>query len=116
MARAALTINDVVITGVVDTLTASETDGESISNIGSNAGRVWLEVNNGGGAPINVTVKTPGLAAGLEIAEQVIAVTNGTRQKIGPFPQPAIYNQTDGTVHIDYSAVTSVTSGAFRLP
>lgn len=116
MPRAALTINDVTITGVVDTLAASETDGESISNIGSNAGRVWLEVNNGGGGSINVTVKTPGLAAGLEIAEQIIAVAAGVRKKIGPFPQPAIYNQTDGSVHIDYSAVTSVTSAAFRLP
>jgi len=116
MARAALTINDVTIAGVVDSLSASEVDGESISNIGSNAGRTWLEVNNGGGSPINVTIKTPGLVGGLEIAEQIIAVSNGVRKKIGPFPEPAIYNQTDGTVHIDYSAVTSVTSAAFRLP
>ncbi len=63
----------------------------------------------------NVTIKTPGLVRGLTIAEQVIAVANGTRQKIGPFDSASIYNQADGTVHIDYSSVTTITVGAFSL-
>jgi hypothetical protein len=32
---------------------------------------------------------------------------------IGPFP-PGSYSQPDGSTYIDFSAVTSVTIGAFR--
>ena len=115
MPRVALTINPIVITGVLETLVSAEVLGNSILNTGGNLGVSYLEVVNGAGAPINVTIKTPGKASGLDIAEQVIAVANGTRQKIGPFPQASIYNQADGTVHIDYSSVTTITVGAFSL-
>lgn len=115
MPRVALTVSPVVITGVLEALVSAETDGNSISNIGAGQGQAWIEVNNGAGSPINVTIKTPGKIRGLDIAEQVIAVANGTRQKIGPFDSASIYNQSDGTVHIDYSSVTTITVGAFRL-
>ncbi len=115
MPRVALTVNPVVITGVLEALVSAETDGNSILNTGGNLGVSWLEVVNGAGSPINVTIKTPGLVRGLAIAEQVIAVANGTRQKIGPFDSASIYNQADGTVHIDYSSVTTITVGAFSL-
>jgi hypothetical protein len=51
---------------------------------------------------------------GLAIAERTVVVTAGESRKIGPFP-PNIYNQSDGMVYLDYSAVTDVTVALMRL-
>lgn len=114
-----LTINNLALTGLTDTLAAAAGGGDAIQAVGD-AQDTWLEVNNGGGGSINVTVtKKSGLTtktvAGygvLTVADNVVAVGAGVRKKIGPFPDD--YIQPDGSVSIAYSGVTTVTVGAFR--
>jgi mRNA-degrading endonuclease toxin of MazEF toxin-antitoxin module len=76
----------------------------------------YVEVRNAAGAPINVTVETPIVQDGLALADLVVAIpaTTGVK-RIGPFPN-SIYKQADGTVNINFSAVASVTCGAFKVP
>lgn len=71
---------------------------------------VMLYVNNGGGAPITVTLVTPEVVEGaLAVADRGISVTNGTWKLI---PVPSRYNDNTGITSITYSAVTSVTVAA----
>ena len=110
MARTAITYQQIVRTGLKETLEAANTDGNKFAN----DGMMFVHVKNGAGAPINVTIQTPGTVDGLAIAEQVVAVTNAEERLIGPFP-PGIYNQSDGYVYVDYSAVTTITVSVLRL-
>ena len=109
MARTALTVQQIDADGLEPALTAANVDGHSVANdVG-----VYVEVANGSGASIDVTVPTPATQDGLAISDRVVAVPAGETRKIGPFPSRT-YNQDDGTVHVDFSAVTSVTVGAFK--
>lgn len=77
--------------------------------------RTWIEVVNGGGSPITVTVTTPNdIATDISIADVSVSVTNGTTGRIGPFP-PGLFQGTDGLASISYSGVTSVTVAALQL-
>jgi len=110
MARTAINYQQVVRTGLEETLEAANVDGNKIAN----DGRILLHVKNGGASPITVTVQTPGTVDGLSVSDMTIVVTNAEERFIGPFP-PGIYNQSDGSVYVDYSAVTSVTVAALRV-
>lgn len=110
MARTALTVLQVARTGLTPAYTAGNVDGHSIVN----DGRVCTHVKNGSGSSINVTVQTPGTVDGLAVSDLVVAVPAGQERMIGPFP-PGVYNQADGTVYVDLSAVTTVTLAAVRL-
>lgn len=112
MARTALAVQQIVDEGLAPTLTAANADGHSIQNNGN--GKAFAEVVNGGGASINVTAQTPATANGVPIADQVVAVPAGGRRFIGPW-EGYPYNQSDGTVYLDFSSVTSVTVGAFLV-
>ena len=81
-----------------------------------NDGRTLIAVLKAGGT-CAMTFKTPGTVDGLAIGEQVVtpAVDVAQYTLIGPFP-PSIYNQSDGTVHIDIDDETTFSLGAFRLP
>ena len=72
---------------------------------------VFLEVNNGGGSSVTVTLATPGTYQGFAIADQATPVPAGERWKI---PVPRIFAAADGRCSITYSGVTTVTVGAFR--
>ena len=82
--------------------------------------RNYLEVLNGSGSSINVTIAAvqttvdTAVAGTVGVDDIVVAVAQTTgRKKIGPFP-PAYINA--GSVTVAYSATTTVTAGAFRLP
>lgn len=77
---------------------------------------VFFRCNNGGGAPITVTFATPGTVAGLAIGDGGGSVTNAQSRLFGPFPPELYADPTTGLVVVTYSAVTSVTVGAFRIP
>lgn len=110
MARTALVPQQVVRTGLTPVFSAANVDGHSVAN----DGHTMLEVKNASAAPINVTIVTPGLVDGNAIADLVVAVPANTGDKmIGPFP-PGIYNQADGTIYVDFSAVVTVTVAAVR--
>ena len=70
----------------------------------------FLHVKNGGASPIDVTIVTSRKIDGLEIANRVVSVANGTEQFIGPFQNDTYGSGTNSTdVWVDLSADTSVT-------
>lgn len=80
----------------------------------SNNGRTYLEITNGGASPITVTVASQ-RACDQGTAHNVTnSVTNATTEIMGPF-DPGRFNDASGMVQVTYSAVTSVTVGAFAL-
>jgi hypothetical protein len=111
--RSSLTVYQVARTGVKPVYVAAGAGGALGDSI-ANDGRVILNVKNGAGAPITVTIQTPGTVDGLAIAEQIVTVTNAEERWIGPFP-PNIYNQADNCIYVDYSAVTTITVAALRI-
>lgn len=110
MARTLITVQQVTKAGVTLSFSAATaTDGNNFANDGD----VLLYVKNGGASPITVTVQTPAKIEGVDVAELTVSVSNASEKIIGPFPT-SIFNQSDGTVYVDFSAVTSVTIAAFR--
>lgn len=101
--------------GVVNpTFDAANVDGNMIIN----DGKVWLEVRNDDVSSKTVTIVTGAVEQGdLAIGDRTMVVPASQVGYIGPFPQTP-YNQVSGAdvgkIHIDYSAVTSVTIKAFR--
>lgn len=100
-------------TGVLDTLAAAAVGGDALT---LNTGKQYLHVNNGGGAPITVTIafNSSAIIDGQTATNKTVSITNGTSKLIGPFP-PSLYNDALSKVQITYSAVTTVTVGAFTL-
>lgn len=110
MARTALTVNQISRAGVALGPTAANVDGHSLVHYDN----LILYVANGGGSPITVTIQTPGTVDSLAVADRTVTVPNGSNRFIGPFPK-AHYRQSDGTVYVDFSDVTSVTAAAFYI-
>lgn len=110
MARSSLTLQDVERSGLEPSYASANADGNSFAN----NSRVVLHAKNGSGSPITVTVKTPGTVDGLAVADRTVAIPAGEERIMGVFP-PADYNQSDGSVHVDYSDVTSLTVAALRI-
>lgn len=101
--RAGMTIADAAMTAAV-------AGGHSVVN----DGLVQLELLNTSASVVNVTVSAPNLVdtyAGLSVSGLLIVLPAGnvtpTRQ-LTPFFPRTIYNQSDGTIHVDYSATASV--------
>lgn len=111
MARTAITVQEISRTGVTEALVAANAAG---GNSFPNDGRTYLSVVTTG-TTSNVTVSVPITVDSQVVTPRVVACTGTARYKIGPFP-PNTYNQADGAVYVDFSAVTGVTIGAFRLP
>lgn len=111
MARTALTPQDVSAAGLAVSLTAANADGHTIPGTGD----VLLDVLNGSGSSINVTIVTPGTQDGQAISDRVVAVAAGARKLIGPFPPRTYTDETDSLVDVDFSAVTTVTCAAIQL-
>lgn len=63
---------------------------------------------------LNPALAAPDGVDGLAVGNLVVAVPNAESREIGPFP-PGIYNQSNGMVNVDWSGVTIVTAGVFRL-
>lgn len=104
MPRTAITPQQVVAGGLEVSYEPANVDGNSISGAST---RRDLTVKNGSAASINVTIPTPGTVDGLAIADRVVAVPAGAEMRIRTDGRP--YRQLGGAVHVDYSAVTSVT-------
>jgi hypothetical protein len=73
---------------------------------------MWVEVNNSSGSPITVTIHVTRVMDGQAATDRTVTINAGARKKIGPFA--ADYLQIDRYVWLTFSAVTSVTIGAFR--
>jgi hypothetical protein len=97
--------------GIVDTLTAANAAGHTIVNPSE---LMWLEVLNSSVASIDVTIAVPRLVDGLAATPRVVAVGAGVRKKIGNFTRND-YNDATGVITVTFSAVVTVTCGAFTL-
>ena len=80
----------------------------------ANNGEVMLAVINGGASPSTVTFTTVAKYQGFALTNPAPVVTNGTTRYFGPF-DPSVFNQTDGTVWVDFSYTTSVTIIVIKL-
>lgn len=95
--------------GLNPTFAAASAGGDKIAA----DSRTFLVVKNGGGSSITVTVVTPATVSGLAVADLAVTVPNAGERWIGPFA-PGAFADANGQASITYSAVTSVTVGAFR--
>lgn len=73
-----------------------------------------LLVKNDAAAPITVTIAVPGNTKyGQPQPDVTATVAAGTTRAIGPFPVDL--RDTDGSVHVTYSSVASVTVAAIAV-
>jgi len=110
-----LTITPFVNGSLTDTLPASAAAGGD--SVPAYTGKEWIEVNNGGGSPINVSLVSqitavPGIAA----ANLLVAVPAGARRKLKAPAPVSTWTDVNGKLQIIYSAVTTVTVGVFKWP
>lgn len=106
---AVLPVQKVPVSGLAPTYDAASSGGDKAPVA---PGRV-LEVKNGSGSSINVTMTTPGNVAGVAIADPVLAIAAGASALI---PLDSIYRGTDGNASIAYSSATTVTVAVLQLP
>lgn len=110
MARTDLTVKQgSARTPIVD-LFASAAAVDSVNGMQfMSTGRRRLIVNNGSGAGITVTVKTPATADGLTVSDRVVAVAAGKLAVVWESPS-GNNRQSDGRVYVDFSASATVTA------
>ena len=111
---ATLTTTNITRLGVVTPSTAATGGGDAMST-GSG---MMLEVVNGGGSPITVTLVVPAARTyepNVAITSPAIAVSNGVTRWIGPVDGATFSDPTTGLCTITYSGVTSVTVAAVQL-
>ena len=108
MARQTKTVELSLPGGLTATYAAAHADGHSM---------VWtkdlvLHVKQGAGARV-LTVPVGETFEGRAITSRTGNITANTEVFVGPFSQR--YIQPDGTLHIDWDAVTNTTFAALRL-
>lgn len=108
MPRTAITPQRVEVTGTAAVPEPANVDGNSV---GFDAHRA-LVVRNGSAAAINVTFPTVGTVDGLAVPNRVVAVAAGAERV---FRLSTLAVQPGGVVHVDYSAVASVTVYVLEL-
>ena len=115
MPESALTVQTPVVAGVAKTLAAANVAGNSFPN----AGYTFLEVLNGSGAPITVTVKNQRLvgpdSAEAFDADVAVTIAAGATKIIGPFTDQQRFSDADGDAHVEYSSVTTVSVASIRV-
>lgn len=111
---ATLTTQVITRAGTIVTPVAAAGGGDAMA-CGSG---MMLEVVNGGGAPITVTLAIPAGASGFPQAaytNTAVVVANATTRWIGPIQAQLYQDPVTGLCTITYSAVTSVTVAAVQL-
>lgn len=111
---ATLTTQVINRAGAVITPVAAAGGGDAMS-CGSG---MMLEVVNGGGSPITVTLAVPAARTyepNVAITSPAISVTNGTTKWIGPVDAGTFMDPTTGLCTVTYSGVTTVTVAAVQL-
>ncbi len=107
-----LTRSGVQISGVRPTAGAA-------SQTFANNGKMYLLVENGSIASINVTVTSQSTeddnAGSLTVQDPVVAVAAGVTKILGPW-KPSLFNDADGKVTVALSAHADVTLQVVRAP
>lgn len=116
---AALTVQTIVAAGLAPSYAAASAGGDTIAN--DSQKNTFLHVKNASGGAITVTIAPAQSSVNVAdvgavtVPSMVVSVpaTTGDRM-IGPFP--AAYTDANGNVAVTYSAVTSLTVAAVKLP
>jgi len=109
---AALTVQGIALGGAQKaTLVAATAGGDTAVN----EGKTFLEVNNADVSSTNVTISGQQDLPLSTSADKVVAVAASTTKLIGPFPVGNYNRETDESIVISYSSVTSLTVGAFTV-
>lgn len=107
---AILNVQRITLNGIAPTFQAADAAGDEFAN----SGQAYLHVRNGGAADITVTINSQQPCNyGFDHDVQVSVPAGGERQ-IGPF-LPGRFNDSNGRVHVSYSAVTGVTVAVVEL-
>lgn len=109
MPRTALSVQQMDISGLEPAYTAANADGHSVAN----NGEMFLHVKNAAVTNITVTLVSIPDPWG-RVGDRAVVVPAGKERMIGPIP-PLLFNQADGTVNVNFTAVTSVTIAAVRV-
>jgi len=106
---AELTVRNILIDGFVK----AALDAVNLTDTFDNDGKTYLEVANGAGSSITVTVTGQVSLQHKVAATKVVTVPNAETHLIGPFPER--FFNTDGAneVSVDYSSITTITAAAF---
>lgn len=114
---ALLAVQDIIENGLTAAYTAATAAGDTFKN----DGRAFIHVKNGGPSAIDVTVtvrkQDTSLAGfgGVKKSPQALNIGAGAEGFVGPFPEQA-FNDGAQLAEVTYSADTSVTVAALRLP
>lgn len=111
MAASAITVQSVTKSGAVVTTASANVDG----NYFNNDGRSYLQVTNGGGSSINVTIDSPVQCSQGGTHDEVIPVAAGATKIIGGFDKSQFNDPITGRVNVSYSSVTTVTVAVVSL-
>jgi len=109
---AILTPTQISRVGVLETLAAATVTGDVLPN----TGKEFITINNGSGTTLTVTLPFASTVNvdTVDPTDRTVSILAGARKIMGPFP-PSLYSNASGQVAINYSAVTDVTVGAFKL-
>jgi hypothetical protein len=111
---ATLTTQPITRAGTLITPVAAAGGGDAMA-VGSG---MFLEVVNGGGSSITVTLAVPAARTyepNVAITSPVITVVNATTRWIGPVDAATFADPVTGLCTITYSGVTTVTVAAVQL-
>jgi len=106
---AALTTQNVPVTGLAPSYTAAGGSGDTIAPADS----TFLHVKNASGGSVTVTVAVPGAEYGQNRPDVGVAVAAGAEGFIA-IPRE-LADPSDHRVHVTYSATTSVTVAALAV-
>jgi hypothetical protein len=108
---ALLTVQSLTSAGAAPaTLVAAAGGGDTFSNTGA----CFVDVANGGGSPITVTIPAQATCDQGTLHNITVTVPNAATRRIR-VPAGTRYADTSGITTINYSGVTGVTVGAFSL-
>lgn len=107
---ATLTPAALVAGGTLEASVAASAGGDKVAPIGD---RVWVEVTNGGGSSITVTIPSYAAVRSQAAADRAITIAASATKKI-PIFADLNTNPADGLASITYSGVTTVTVAAYR--
>lgn len=99
--------------GFTPSTQAAAVGGDTVQPSGPNDDRCMLQVTNGGGSSINVTINDPGLTPAGNAGSPVVVAVAAAATKLIALPPGAI-NPATGLISISYSGVTTVTVAALR--
>lgn len=115
MARDTLAVTEINLDGIAlaaDAMIAAHGDGFEIMNDG--AQRTFFMCLNGSEAPITLTIQTYATRDGLPLADRTYEIAAGQRLLVCGF-RPHVFNRPNGTIWVDFSDVSQVTFGAYKL-